>query len=248
MERSLSDPQVFKNQILEDMKYRAPLEFSRQITDKLRSSGVSDVMNHFSDFSHKARDMDRLATKRDEAMKRVWRLFNSMDRMMSRAFSSLQREVRALEPEHSEMQQLDVSSLRKKRRTLQERINTLERKSEPSESDDSTLKRLEKQLDEVEDKLDDYEDWLDHLNDIQDEFRLLSQEAKENLESILEWIEEAEQSNEELRREMDSWSKEFADSLIQSVHLMSEKEFHHTRRVQDLLLQSGKLCLMIFSS
>lgn len=227
LERSLADPDVFKNQLLEDMKYRAPLEYARQITDKFRNSGISQAMNQFSDYSHKASEMDKLSVKRDEAMKRVWRLFKETNRKLSDSFHDLRAEVKALEPEHSRMQRLDVTSLRSKKKSLESRIRSLRDKSEPSESDLSRLERLEDELDEVEDQLDDYDDWLDRLDDLQDEYRSLYGAVEQRLDSIVELLDEAKAHNDELREQMNDWSSEFGNDLIQSTHLIPDEQFQH---------------------
>ena len=111
MERSLADPEVFVGQVMEEMKYRAPMEYALQVTNKLKASGLGGALQDFSAFGDKAQELDRWASNRDEQMKRVWRLFLDWDRLISDSLPSLAAEVRALEPEHSELRSWDAAAM-----------------------------------------------------------------------------------------------------------------------------------------
>ena len=131
LSRSLADVGVFKNQVMEEMKYRAPLEYAREMTQKLQRTGLSKAMNDLAEFSSNAEDLERLRVKRDEALKRVWGLSDDWDVWISGSLTSLAQQVSSMEPHHSKMRQIDIvrlqqekSSLELERQSLSERAET----------------------------------------------------------------------------------------------------------------------------
>src|SRR5690606_17775279 len=68
---------------------------------------------------------------------------------------------------------------------------------------------------------------LDRLDDLQDEYRSLYGAVEQRLDSIVELLDEAKAHNDELRKQMNDWSSEFGNDLIQSTHLIPDEQFQH---------------------
>jgi hypothetical protein len=75
---TLANHTVFKRQILEDMKFKAPIEFALEITDKFKKSGASSSFNQGSQFAKEAEALEKLIDKRDEELDEAWHLFQQL--------------------------------------------------------------------------------------------------------------------------------------------------------------------------
>jgi len=78
----LGNHQVFKRQVLEEMKYRAPLEFVLEIADKLKKPASIALMKDGSTFSSEAQSIEKLIDKREETLDRAWELVTDMHNRM----------------------------------------------------------------------------------------------------------------------------------------------------------------------
>ncbi|WP_248925603.1 hypothetical protein [Paenibacillus hamazuiensis] len=72
---TLANHQVMKQQILEEMKYRAPVQFGLEITDKFTSTGVTSQMKSAARFAAQAEKAEKLLEKRDKALDEAWDAF-----------------------------------------------------------------------------------------------------------------------------------------------------------------------------
>ncbi|MFC5453067.1 hypothetical protein [Paenibacillus aestuarii] len=75
---SLASHVIFKQQILEDMKIKAPIEYTLEILDKFKKSGASDHFQEGSEFSQHADELGRLLEQREEALDEAWRYAEEM--------------------------------------------------------------------------------------------------------------------------------------------------------------------------
>lgn len=124
--KSLADPGVFANQIMEEMKYQAPIEYTREVVNKIHRAGLNKALEDLSEFASEVEDLEKLREKRDEAMKRVWQSFAEWDAQITGPFTDLQQKVRELEPNHSEMRTIDIVSLQDQIRSLRQQLTGLE--------------------------------------------------------------------------------------------------------------------------
>ncbi|MDF2721348.1 MAG: hypothetical protein K0Q59_1023, partial [Paenibacillus sp.] len=69
---------VFKRQMLEEMKYRAPVEYALGVTDKLQKSNLTSLMKGASQFAKRAEEIDKLIGKRDDELDEAWKLTQQM--------------------------------------------------------------------------------------------------------------------------------------------------------------------------
>lgn len=72
---ALSNHTIFERQILEEMKYRAPLEFTISVTDKLQRTGAIRTMGQSSVFAKEAKKLEKLIEAREEALNQAWDIF-----------------------------------------------------------------------------------------------------------------------------------------------------------------------------
>jgi hypothetical protein len=75
---TLANQTVFLRQILEDMKYRAPIEFTLEIADKFKKTGATSLMKQGNVFSKEAEKLEALLEKREEALDDAWGQFEEM--------------------------------------------------------------------------------------------------------------------------------------------------------------------------
>lgn len=72
---TLGNHAVFGRQVLEEMKYRAPIEFTLGVTDKLTSgSGAAQLMTTMSKFTQHAYEIEQLMERRDELLDEAWQV------------------------------------------------------------------------------------------------------------------------------------------------------------------------------
>ncbi|OPH47241.1 hypothetical protein BC351_12115 [Paenibacillus ferrarius] len=69
---SLASHTVFEKQVLEDMKIKAPIEYTLEITDKFRKSGTTPPFQFGTQFSKNAAELERLINQREEALDEAW--------------------------------------------------------------------------------------------------------------------------------------------------------------------------------
>ncbi|SDC48273.1 hypothetical protein SAMN02799630_00212 [Paenibacillus sp. UNCCL117] len=74
----LSSHQIFKRQILEEMKYRAPISYSLELIDKWRKNGIAANLGQASRFGGNAAQLERLLEERDSRLETAWKEFEDI--------------------------------------------------------------------------------------------------------------------------------------------------------------------------
>lgn len=69
---TLANHSVFRQQVQEEMKYRAPIEFALELTDKFRKTGVSSSLAGTASFADHADELEKLMEKREKALDQAW--------------------------------------------------------------------------------------------------------------------------------------------------------------------------------
>jgi exonuclease VII small subunit len=72
---TLGYPDVFRRQTMEEMKYRAPLEYMLEVTDKLKATGVSSRLSGGKAYAEDTDKLESLIDKREDALDDVWTQF-----------------------------------------------------------------------------------------------------------------------------------------------------------------------------
>ncbi|UKS29020.1 hypothetical protein LOZ80_08870 [Paenibacillus sp. HWE-109] len=69
---SLASHNIFQRQVLEDMKIKAPIEYTLEITDKFRKSGTTAPFQLGSQFAKQAAVLEKLIEQREAALDDAW--------------------------------------------------------------------------------------------------------------------------------------------------------------------------------
>ncbi|NOU99014.1 TadE/TadG family type IV pilus assembly protein [Paenibacillus planticolens] len=69
---ALASHVIFERQVLEDMKIKAPIEFTLEITDKFRKTGTKAPFQLGSQFSKEAAGGEKLIDQREKALDEAW--------------------------------------------------------------------------------------------------------------------------------------------------------------------------------
>lgn len=75
---SLAHRDVFKQQVLEEMKYEAPLQFMFEVADKLIKTDTMEEMSEASAFTKEAEQLEQLIIDRERSLDRAWSIAESM--------------------------------------------------------------------------------------------------------------------------------------------------------------------------
>ncbi|MFB6363254.1 hypothetical protein ACFCP7_04230 [Paenibacillus elgii] len=74
----LSNHTIFKQQILEEMKYRAPIIYALELTDKFKKTGLDARLSQASKFAENAVKVQELLEERDRRLDEVWDAFQAI--------------------------------------------------------------------------------------------------------------------------------------------------------------------------
>jgi cytochrome c556 len=69
---ALASHVIFEHQVLEDMKIKAPIEYSLEITDKFRKSGTKALFQLGTQFSKEADELEKIIEQREKALDEAW--------------------------------------------------------------------------------------------------------------------------------------------------------------------------------
>ncbi len=163
---SLADQSVFKQQILEDMKYRAPIEFTLQFMDKLDRTSFQDQMNQASTYTKQAQELEALIQQRNEALIAAFKELEHMHRDALAMNVSYNTYIQGLDNkaaklgDHTE-QSLEadytsiVDKLSRKERSLDSKRDRLKDERSSENPSESTISRLKDQIDDLKKDIKD---------------------------------------------------------------------------------------------
>jgi hypothetical protein len=69
---SLANQTVFHQQVLEEMKYKAPVEYSLELVNKFKNTGLTSQLNQAAQFSDHAEELEKLIQQRNKALDEAW--------------------------------------------------------------------------------------------------------------------------------------------------------------------------------
>ncbi|WP_231884644.1 hypothetical protein [Paenibacillus elgii] len=130
---ALSSHTIFKQQILEEMKYRAPMIYALELTDKFKKTGLDTKLNQASKFAENAIKVEELLEERDRRLDEAWD-----------AFQAIRQKSEVLHP-HYDTQLRDLNALSEKIG-----IHTLENIRASLQSAQATLKALNDQIKQID--------------------------------------------------------------------------------------------------
>ncbi|WP_253735816.1 hypothetical protein [Paenibacillus sp. FJAT-26967] len=93
---TLANHTVFEGQVLDTMKYQAPIEFALEIADKLQKPGAAKTMANGALYAKEAEKLERLLNKREEAMDKAWKEVEALIKKIRSRYSSYQARITEL--------------------------------------------------------------------------------------------------------------------------------------------------------
>jgi hypothetical protein len=84
---------IFEGQVLEDMKLKAPIEYTLEIVDKFQKSGVKEPFQLGSQFAKEASELEKLITQREEALDEAWQSTETMHTRLNSFHSYYQSRI-----------------------------------------------------------------------------------------------------------------------------------------------------------
>ncbi|MBA2940070.1 hypothetical protein HZF08_17290 [Paenibacillus sp. CGMCC 1.16610] len=94
---ALASHEIFERQLLEDMKIKAPIEFTLEITDKFRKTGTKAPFQFGSQFSKEAAELEKLIDQREKQLDEAWQSSEELYRKTSLFHSNYQTRIAELD-------------------------------------------------------------------------------------------------------------------------------------------------------
>ncbi|MFE6798034.1 hypothetical protein [Paenibacillus chitinolyticus] len=252
---TLANHTVFKEQILEHMKYTAPIEFVLEITDKLQKPGAVKTLANGSAYAKDAEKIEKLLVKREELLDRAWMETVKLKEELNGRHHTYRARITELN-RLSELIGLNTADgVRSQIKTLEEQIRSL---SDSISSLNGSLaavaaagpeaaaaiqgmmdnmRSLQDQLTELQRRLSDLKTLLDNIVKYTallaaTKLEIVSDDEKvQNLQkSVQELLGEAKKANDELNTELKRVSSAAGNELkvfeaFKSLKILSEDDF-----------------------
>lgn len=94
---TLASHTIFERQVLEDMKIKAPIEYTLEITDKFRKSGTKAPFQLGSQFSKEAAELEKLIDQRESALDEAWQSSEELIEEISKYHAYYQKRITELD-------------------------------------------------------------------------------------------------------------------------------------------------------
>ncbi|WP_231506223.1 hypothetical protein [Paenibacillus sp. UNC451MF] len=235
---SLGNHTVFKKQILEEMKYRAPMIYSLEMADKFKKTGIASAMGQASQFSKNAEKIEKLLEERDDQLDQAWKEWSAIyqkavamhpfyqtqladlnklsDKIglhtIGEVKQSIQDAKRQLVDLKDEVKQIDgdIRSL-------------MQAGSQASSTIDSLLDLkddLQDEIKDVKDKIADLEQLLDDLLEYAKLLAMLKLKSKSDLDDLKDRLKAFDEALNKAKKTNDQLNAELRD--IQSQNAASD--------------------------
>lgn len=110
---SLANHTVFEHQLLEEMKYRAPIEFTRQLIDKF--SKVKSNVHEAQQYTENADQLEKLINLRDQHMNHAEQLIEQLDRAYSMHYEQVKSWFNQISSLQSALSNVSLTDEEKKK-------------------------------------------------------------------------------------------------------------------------------------
>lgn len=94
---TLASHTIFERQVLEDMKIKAPIEYTLEITDKFRKSGTKTPFHLGSQFSKEAAELEKLIDQRESSLDEAWQSSEELIEKISKFHAYYQKRITELD-------------------------------------------------------------------------------------------------------------------------------------------------------
>ncbi|WP_348632585.1 hypothetical protein [Paenibacillus sp. PvR098] len=255
---ALSNHGIFKQQILEEMKYRAPLIYGLEIADKFKKTGVAAGLGQASRFGENAAMVEKLLEERDLRLDQTWEAFLDIRQKVADMHPFYQTHLSDLNEISGrigihtiENVRATLQSARTQVQTIQEQINSLNGTifamvsagavtAEAMAQLHQARMDLQRQMDESVQKVMEYEQLLQDLLRYAEVLAMLKVKSTSDMKALSSIHETyghamklSKKANDELNAEI---SRQASSQTGGSDALEAEKVFAHVQLVdrQDL--------------
>lgn len=121
----LANHTVLKRQIMEEMKYKAPINFSLEIADKFKKTGLNTKLQAASSFSEKAHQLDGLMDKRDTSLEEAWSEAEQLNEKVKQYYNHYQTRLSKLNSLANEVGLRTIDELRAELQSIELQIQSL---------------------------------------------------------------------------------------------------------------------------
>ncbi|WP_409346951.1 hypothetical protein [Paenibacillus sp. MBLB4367] len=180
--QTLANHVVFRQQVQEEMKYRAPIEFALELTDKFRKSGIASNLTSTAAFGDNAEKLEGMLEKRDRALDEAWTKALE-ETEQARIFHS--KYAAKLSELHEWGQKIGLNDAAELKRALSDASDRVRTMQESAESIRQSLSSTRGRISELVKKTELY---ADELSSLYEEERALEddlQSASAGIESLL---------------------------------------------------------------
>ncbi|TCZ81015.1 hypothetical protein E0485_01665 [Paenibacillus albiflavus] len=235
----LSNHTVFERQVLEEMKYRAPIEFALEITDKLQQPATTAIFQSGTKFSSNASSLEKLIDKREDALDDAWSRSEDFKVQIEESYNSMNEKMNHLKDLISKIGSETEASLLIQLASLQSELNSLKSgdkdESEEAQKDRKEEKaRLEQEIARVKQILD----WIAEYYRIVAQMKVEAEMRYRLLLSIQkdvdDYIQKAKKYNDEIVVELERLREESGSSDLPEVNDV----FNHVK-IRDQAYLSG---------
>ncbi|MFD1171469.1 DUF5702 domain-containing protein [Oceanobacillus picturae] len=188
LNRSLANKDVFKNQVLEEMKYKAPIEIGESIIESFLA--LSDDMEEVSVYTDVIKDIEGDVDDREQNLDDLEASLKSAKEKLDSIQSKIHSESRTAYPAVNNLEDLYWGHL--------EYIKAYPKDPPKEDDEEKTDEEKEKEKEDKEEADKYHKNALELLNDIIP----IAKEAKEDLDQALELLGEAKENNDSISRKI----------------------------------------------
>lgn len=192
-QHALANPLEFERQILQEMKYRAPITYTLELAEPFKRSGASSAMSTASQFYDEASQLEEIGDKREEALDEAWQYAQQITQMAEGFGAKYEKRIERM----TELaDQIGLFTLEEIKASIKKIDESIESASDHLDSLNKKLTRKKKSLSEA------------RKNGVSDLSGL-----KQDIEDIRDEINELEEHISELTNEKGSWEQRLKDLL-----------------------------------
>lgn len=222
LERSLANKDILRYQILEEMKYKAPVIVGEKIITQFLS--VSELVEETSDYVKISKSLNELSKEREELLDEVEELLKEAKEILKKKQNQIMNGSNENHSEYPEVNRLyDIFYWHSRYREDMEAI-AQDEDGEESEDEDEDSEEGEDEGESIQDKKDHTSDFITNARTLVDGIISTSNSAADKLEQALEKVSEADDLNEEIKEKIEEHkssggtndyddAKEIADEL-----------------------------------
>lgn len=201
---TLKEHPILKQQILEEMKYRAPIELTLEIIDKFSKSGAANMIGGASDFSKEAKKLDKLMKKRQNYFEKMLKSANNMKSRLDSDVRIYRANFRDIGSETRESLHEKISDLKRQISSASSKLSYTGDAENNNDNIASEIRHLEAEIDYCESLLEKIEETKRMIERLEKELKSKAKEfdGEANKAAILD--QEINEKKQQIVQKMNS--------------------------------------------